>query len=76
VQELNRVLCDKLEEKMKGTVADGTIKALFEGTLRSFIQCVHVDFESTRRETFYDISLDVKVRLMGPLPAGWVAVGG
>lgn len=31
VQELNRVLCDKLEEKMKGTRVDGTIKSLFEG---------------------------------------------
>ena len=25
------MLCDKLEEKMKGTVVDGTIKMLFEG---------------------------------------------
>jgi hypothetical protein len=26
------VLCDRLEEKMKGTRVDGTIKHLFEGT--------------------------------------------
>jgi hypothetical protein len=31
VQELNRVLCDKLEEKMTGTCVEGTIKHLFEG---------------------------------------------
>ena len=31
IQELMRVLCDKLEEKMKGTAVDGTIKKLFEG---------------------------------------------
>jgi hypothetical protein len=31
VQELNRVLCDKLEDKMKGTCVEGTIARLFEG---------------------------------------------
>uniref|UniRef100_A0A1S4CWW6 Ubiquitin carboxyl-terminal hydrolase 12 n=2 Tax=Nicotiana TaxID=4085 RepID=A0A1S4CWW6_TOBAC len=29
VQELNRVLCEKLEDKMKGTVVEGTIQKLF-----------------------------------------------
>jgi ubiquitin carboxyl-terminal hydrolase 7 len=31
VQELNRILCDRLEEKMKGTSVEGTIARLFEG---------------------------------------------
>jgi len=60
VQELNRVLCDKLEEKMKGTCAEGTIKQLFEGTIRSFIRCKNIEFESKREESYYDIQLDVK----------------
>merc|ERR1712185_264321 len=60
VQELNRVLCDKLEEKMKGTCAEGTIKGLFEGASSSFIRCLNVDYESKREEIFYDIQLDVK----------------
>ena len=50
VQELNRVLCDKLEEKMKGTCVEGTIKQLFEGGIRSYITCVNVDYESSRGE--------------------------
>lgn len=37
VQELNRVLCDKLEEKMKGTCVEGTIKNLFEGQVRAIV---------------------------------------
>ena len=60
VQELNRLLCDKLEEKMKGTVVDGTIGELFEGKVRSFIRCVNVPYESAREESFYDIALDVQ----------------
>jgi hypothetical protein len=60
VQELYRILCDRLEEKMKGTAVDHTIKKLFEGKVRSFIQCVNVNFQSFRDESFYDLQLDVK----------------
>ncbi|CAM9765481.1 unnamed protein product, partial [Choristocarpus tenellus] len=60
VQELNRVLCDHLEEKMKGTAVEGTIQSLFEGVIRSYIKCVNVDYTSARDETYYDIQLDVK----------------
>ncbi|KAI3866555.1 hypothetical protein MKX03_014826, partial [Papaver bracteatum] len=60
VQELNRVLCGKLEDKMKGTVAEGTIQHLFEGHHMNYIECINVDYKSTRKESFYDIQLDVK----------------
>lgn len=60
VQELYRILCDRLEEKMKHTKVDGTIKNLFEGKVRSFIQCVNVDYQSFRDESFYDLQLLVK----------------
>lgn len=60
VQELNRVLCEKLENKMKGTVVEGTMGQLFEGHLMNYIECIDVDFKSTRKESFYDLQLDVK----------------
>ncbi|KAI8985250.1 hypothetical protein BDB01DRAFT_721890 [Pilobolus umbonatus] len=60
VQEFNRVLQDNLEEKMKGTPADGAISKLFEGKMKSFIKCIDVDFESSRVEDYYDIQLNVK----------------
>eukprot|EP00010_Vexillifera_abyssalis_P002515 CAMPEP_0201551132 /NCGR_PEP_ID=MMETSP0173_2-20130828/7361_1 /ASSEMBLY_ACC=CAM_ASM_000268 /TAXON_ID=218659 /ORGANISM="Vexillifera sp., Strain DIVA3 564/2" /LENGTH=1177 /DNA_ID=CAMNT_0047961315 /DNA_START=842 /DNA_END=4378 /DNA_ORIENTATION=- len=60
VQELNRVLMDNLETKMKGTVAEGSIERLFRGQLENYIQCVNVDYASTRSEHFYDLSLVVK----------------
>ncbi|KAI3991323.1 hypothetical protein MKX01_034642, partial [Papaver californicum] len=46
VQELNRVLYEKLEDKMKGTVVEGTIQQLVEGH--------HMNYKSTRRESFMD----------------------
>ncbi|MFS7989857.1 putative ubiquitinyl hydrolase 1 [Helianthus anomalus] len=60
VQELNRVLCEKLEDKMKGTVVEGTIQKLFEGHHMNYLECINVDVKSTRKESFYDLQLDVK----------------
>ncbi|XP_039139538.1 ubiquitin carboxyl-terminal hydrolase 13-like isoform X1 [Dioscorea cayenensis subsp. rotundata] len=60
VQELNRVLCEKLEDKMKGTVVEGTIQQLFEGHHMNYINCINVDYKSNRKESFYDLQLDVK----------------
>ncbi|TYK21699.1 ubiquitin carboxyl-terminal hydrolase 13-like isoform X2 [Cucumis melo var. makuwa] len=60
VQELNRVLSEKLEDKMKGTVVEGTIQKLFEGHHMNYIECINVDYKSTRKESFYDLQLDVK----------------
>ncbi|KAG6417727.1 hypothetical protein SASPL_119919 [Salvia splendens] len=60
VQELNRVLCAKLEEKMKRTVVEGAIQQLFEGHHMNYIECINVDYKSSRKESFYDLQLDVK----------------
>jgi ubiquitin carboxyl-terminal hydrolase 7 len=58
--ELNRVLCEKLEEKMKATSVEGTIQKLFEGHTVNFINCVDVEYKSTRKEAYLDLQLDVK----------------
>ncbi|KAG2434916.1 hypothetical protein HYH02_012114 [Chlamydomonas schloesseri] len=60
VQELNRVLCEKLEEKMKNTKVEKAINELFEGFTHNFIECINVDYKSTRKESFMDLQLDVK----------------
>ncbi|OLP80383.1 Ubiquitin carboxyl-terminal hydrolase 12 [Symbiodinium microadriaticum] len=59
-QELNRILCDRLEERMKNTPSDGSIKRLFEGEMENYIECMDVDYKSRRNETFYDIQLTIK----------------
>jgi len=53
VQEFNRVLCDKLETKMKGTPVEGVITKLLEGKMKSYVKCTNVNYESSREESFY-----------------------
>lgn len=60
VQELNRILCERLEEKMKGSSVEKQLQYLFGGHTYNYVRCMHVDFESTREETFMDLQLDVK----------------
>ncbi|KAK9819401.1 hypothetical protein WJX81_005916 [Elliptochloris bilobata] len=61
IQELNRVLTDKLDEKMKWTKVESTIKNLFEGSFHKFIKCINVDYERrTSSDTFLDLQLDVR----------------
>ncbi|KAK4777741.1 hypothetical protein SAY87_017928 [Trapa incisa] len=45
---------------LQGTLVEGTIQNLFEGLLSNNVICLNVDYKSTRRETFYDLQLDVK----------------
>jgi hypothetical protein len=60
VQEMLRVLLERVESIMKGTAADGEVGRLFEGVSRSFIKCKDVDVCSHRDETWADVQLDVK----------------
>ncbi len=46
---------------VQGTKVEGTIARLFEGHMHMFIECINVDYKSTRRESFMDLQLDVKV---------------
>ncbi|CDO95463.1 unnamed protein product [Kluyveromyces dobzhanskii CBS 2104] len=60
VQELNRILMDRLEQRMKGTAVEGKINELFVGKMKSYIKCINVDYESSRVEDYWDIQLNVK----------------
>ena len=57
VQEFSRILQDKLEIKMKGTPAEGAIPRLFKGSMKNYIKCIDVDFESSVTEDFYGESI-------------------
>jgi ubiquitin carboxyl-terminal hydrolase 7 len=59
VQELSRVLMDRLDEKMKGTEAEGALTNMFVGKMKTYISCINVDYESSRIEDFWDIQLNV-----------------
>lgn len=40
----------------QGTVVEGTIQQLFEGHHMNYIECINVDYKSTRKESFYGTS--------------------
>lgn len=60
VQELNRILMDRLEYRMKGTQVEGKLNSVFVGKMKSYIKCKNVDYESSRVEDYWDIQLNVK----------------
>ena len=60
VQELCRILMDRMEERMKGTDAEKALPDLFLGQMKTYIQCINVDYESSRLEDFWDIQLNVR----------------
>lgn len=60
VQELSRKLMERLEERMKGTPAETALPDLFVGKTKTYISCIHVNYESSRIEDFWDIQLNVR----------------
>lgn len=59
VQELSRVLMEKLEEKMKGTEAENALANMLVGKMKTYISCINVDYQSSRIEDFWDLQLNV-----------------
>lgn len=60
VQELCRVMFDALEKTFKGTAQNALIKQLYEGTMQDYVKCLKCSHESTRSDTYMDISLVIK----------------
>ncbi|ORM41268.1 Ubiquitin carboxyl-terminal hydrolase 12 [Babesia sp. Xinjiang] len=58
--ELLKLLLDKMEEQMKGTPVEGSVKHIFEGEMETYIECIDIDYKSCRLETFEDIQLDIQ----------------
>ena len=52
---------------VQGTVVEGTIQQLFEGHHMNYIECINVDYKSTRKESFYGIYSWCKFELSGVL---------
>lgn len=49
-----------LRTQPQGTRAERVINELFEGHTSNYLECVNVDYKSSRRESFMDLQLDVK----------------
>ena len=59
VQELSRILMERMEERMKGTQAENALANMFVGKMKTYISCINVDYESSRIEDFWDVQLNV-----------------
>lgn len=65
-QELNRLLCDRLETLIQNSSDErtrsqkGIIKEMFEGQMTNYIECMDCDYKSERTEAFWDIQLNIK----------------
>ncbi|KAK5166488.1 ubiquitin-specific protease ubp15 [Saxophila tyrrhenica] len=59
VQELSRILMEKLEARMKGTEAENALPNMFVGKMKTYLKCINVDYESSRIEDFWDLQLNV-----------------
>ncbi|KXL41610.1 hypothetical protein M433DRAFT_6726 [Acidomyces richmondensis BFW] len=59
VQELSRILMEKLEARMKGTEAENALANMFVGKMKTYLKCINVDYESSRIEDFWDLQLNV-----------------
>lgn len=60
VQELNRILMENLENKMKGTEVENSLNKMFVGKTKTYIKCIDVEYGSERIEDFWDIQLNVR----------------
>ncbi|CAG8514141.1 3308_t:CDS:10, partial [Scutellospora calospora] len=60
VREFIRAIQDDIRDKIKNTKVDDPISKLFMGTMKSYIKCVNVNYESLHIENYYDIQLSVK----------------
>jgi ubiquitin carboxyl-terminal hydrolase 7 len=58
VQELARLFIDKIESVLVSKKQD-IISKLFKGVTENYINCLHVKYQSTRQEDFYDLQLNV-----------------
>eukprot|EP00937_MAST-01D_sp_MAST-1D-sp2_P000114 g114.t1 len=60
VQELARILFDKIEESFRGTPQEHLVNELYRGTMVDFVACKDCGFERSRPDPFLDISLVIK----------------
>lgn len=60
VQELSRILMDRMEARMKGTESEKALANLFVGSTKTFLECINVDYSSSSSQVFWDVQLNVK----------------
>ncbi|XP_037024328.1 ubiquitin carboxyl-terminal hydrolase 7-like isoform X2 [Bradysia coprophila] len=59
VQEMMRVLIDRIESRMKNTLLEPILPSIFQGKFISYVKCRDIEFSSQREEVFYDVQLSL-----------------
>eukprot|EP00210_Caulerpa_lentillifera_P006759 g6459.t1 len=59
IQEMQGLLFEKLQEKMKGTKIEACIPELFAGHYSNYINCESVDYTSICKQAYNEIQLDI-----------------
>ncbi len=60
VQEMMRLLIEKVESRMKNTLLEPILPSIFQGRFVSYVKCRDIEFTSQREEVFYDIQLSLE----------------
>lgn len=60
IQEMMRVLIEKIESRMKNTLLEPILPSMFQGKFVSYVKCRDIEFSSQREEVFYDIQLSLE----------------
>lgn len=60
VAESTRTIMDKLEKSMTANGGKNPLRDIFVGQINSVIKCINVPYESSNKEEFWDLQLNVK----------------
>lgn len=60
VAESTRTIMDKLETAMTANGGKNPLREIFVGQINSVIKCINVPYESSNKEEFWDLQLNVK----------------
>lgn len=62
IQELSRILCDRIENKAKrfANNPEISLNRIFVGKLKNYIRCLDISYQSEREEEYWDLSVEVQ----------------
>lgn len=64
-QEFAKLLLGRLEDELGQTPLRRRIKKIFAGKLESYVKCINVNYRSSKKEPFYDLTLDIGGKDLG-----------
>lgn len=60
IQEMMRVLIERVESRMKNSLLEAAVQSIFQGKFISYVKCRDVECVSQREEVYYDVQLSLE----------------